>query len=133
MYIRIVSKRAGGVRARAGERVIDVDRSNRVLGNKHVMQAGADPRGERDRVIAANAVDLANDEAVNGPMSRALDEVAAIVDSGTPVAFQCWCWPLPCHAGNYQKAVERRLGRSLTPPDCQSPAQEPSMNQGALF
>lgn len=126
-YIRIVSKRKGGPQAHPGELVIDVDRSNRILGNQNPVSATV----SRAEAIKRNAHDLALDEARNGPMSKELDRIAALVDAGTPVALNCWCNPLACHAENYREGIERRLGRTLLPPEIFPKAESPS--QQALF
>lgn len=64
-----------------------VDRSNKVLGNRHVMKVKS--RMERDRVIEAHKVDLDADIARKGPMCQTMMAIAFdIVDGGDKVALQ---------------------------------------------
>lgn len=116
-YIRIVSKRKGGVKAQPGEMVIGINRySGGCLKNPIPL---ADPNNDkaRDRVLAEHQALLDADVAARGPMSEELDRIAEIVASGTPVAFECFCAPKKCHGENHRRYIELKLGRSLSPPD----------------
>ena len=66
--VRGVSKRRekGAVQLTLGETVIDCDRSNPVLGNRHVLRNHHDAQA-RAEVIAAHKRDLEADVARNGP------------------------------------------------------------------
>lgn len=131
-YVRIVSKRAGGTKAQPGERVIEVDRTHPVLGNRHRLENHRDDQ-ERARVIAQHAADEAADFASDGPMSRALRELATLVASGQPLALCCWCAPRPCHAETYRHRIAELLGHDVRPPEEQAlPAAIPP-EQGSLF
>ncbi len=103
--IRVVSKRAGGVKAAAGEVVIDADRKNPILGNRHVLSNHLDP-AERSKVINAHAsLDLTPDILAGGPIFKALHAIADRVQAGERIALACWCAPMPCHCDAYVKAV----------------------------
>lgn len=133
--IRIVSKRKGGTAATADEFVIDVDRSNPVLGNRHVLRNHRDSE-ERDRVIAANAADFAADVAAGGPMLAAVQEIADRLLQGQKIALRCWCEPEPCHARTYKAKAYELAGLSEYPSASDSSADvstERARTQGALF
>jgi hypothetical protein len=104
--IRVVSKRSGGVKAAAGEVIIDADRKNPILGNRHVLSDHRDPE-ERAKVIHAHAsLDLTPDILDGGPIFKALHAIAGRVQAGERIALACWCAPMPCHCDAYVKAVE---------------------------
>ena len=104
--VRVVSKRRGGVQAAPGEWIIDGDRKNPVLGNRHVLLNHCDA-DERERVIHDHLVlDLEPDIVSGGPIYRELQRVAEQVKSGRRVAFACWCAPMPCHCDRYVDVVE---------------------------
>lgn len=104
--VRVVSKRAGGVAPVPGELVIDGDRKNPVLGNRHVLSNHRDP-DERARVIRDHQVhDLEPDVLAGGPIYQELLRVAQMVSAGRQVAFACWCAPLPCHCDQYVEVVK---------------------------
>jgi N-terminal domain of anti-restriction factor ArdC len=74
--VRVVSKRRepGAALAAPGETVIDVDRANPVLGNRHYLR---DHRNDRQRaaVIAAHKRDFEADVVARGPMNCAIDGI----------------------------------------------------------
>lgn len=108
--IRIGSKRANSAgKPRPGESVIHVDRTNPVLGNRHVLRNHLDSV-ERAKVIAAYEQDLLADEAVSGPMTKAIARIADRVASGERVVLLCWCFPEhSCHAQHIENRVRRML------------------------
>jgi hypothetical protein len=107
--IRVVSKRRerGAIVAAADETVIDCDRSNPVLGNRHYLRDHNDDNA-RAKVIAANKRDFDADVARNGPMSKAIDDIVARVLKGERIALRCWCAPRPCHCNTYVAEIRRR-------------------------
>ena len=110
--IRVVSKRRepGAVLARQDELVIDGDRSNPRLGNRHVLPSGAHEDGAyRARVIEAYRLDFIADIARNGPMSQAVDEIVAHLRAGRNVALRCWCAPRDCHLDLIAQEARNRL------------------------
>lgn len=117
--IRIGSKRANSAgKPRPGESVIHVDRTNPVLGNRHVLRNHLDSV-ERAKVIAAYEQDLLADEAEpgGGPMTKAIARIADRVVSGERVVLLCWCHPEHrCHAQHIEDRVRRILALpSVTP------------------
>lgn len=119
-YVRIVSKRVGGVRPHPGEKVVPVDRTNPVLGNRSVP---ADERSaaSRARAVADFDAQLTEDLARQGPMSEEINVLAWLVAAGQALALECWCAePGPnsraCHAESIRAAIGRKLGRSVLPP-----------------
>ncbi|MGE4321594.1 MAG: DUF4326 domain-containing protein [Sphingobium sp.] len=107
--IRVVSKRKGGIAAAAHETLIDADRNNPLLGNRHILRNHRDAK-ERAQVIAAHGHDLAIDLANHGPIDRLLDQLAERVRSGEHIALACWCSPRPCHADRYAAIIAERAG-----------------------
>ena len=95
--VRLVSKRKGGIAADPSEVIIDVDRTNPVLGNRHILHDYRDDN-ERALVIAAYEADYRADFAAKGPMYRATESIARLIAEGKSVALRCWCAPRPCHA-----------------------------------
>ena len=112
--IRIVSKRKGGIGAAPGETVIDVDRANPVLGNKHVLK-NHNNAIERARIIAAYDADFKRDMAEHGPMSRACEDLARRLLNGEQLALSCWCAPRQCHAEIIRDNVFEFAGVSIPP------------------
>lgn len=106
--IRVVSKRCDGTHSEPGESIISIDRTNPILGNRHVMRKPNDAR-ERERVIVAHEKDLDADFARQGPMHQAITDIAERVGSGERVALACWCAPLPCHGDNIIKKIRLLL------------------------
>lgn len=104
--VRVISKRAGGVRADSDECVLDGDRKSPLLGNRHVLRDHRDA-DLRAKVIHAHLVqDLEPDILRGGPIYRELQRVAQLVSSGRRIAFACWCAPLPCHCDQYVEVVQ---------------------------
>ena len=133
-YIRIASKRKGGVRPQPGELVVVIDRGNPVLGNRHYL-ADHNDDAARDRCVDAYQRDLDEDASRRGPISKELRLLAEIVAGGTPLALVCWC-AVPyahrrCHGDCHKAFIERILGRKLDPPD--EPQVRLPTVQGTLF
>jgi hypothetical protein len=89
-YIRVVNVRGDeDFCPLPSEKLVMVDRSNPVLGNKHVMKVKS--RLERERVIEAYRKDIEADIAIDGPMSQALRSLARdIVDNKAKIGCGCW-------------------------------------------
>lgn len=103
--IRVVSKRATGIKASPHETIIDIDRSNPLLGNRHYLSDVNDTQ-QRARVVALHAHDVEVDELRNGPISALLKDHAKRVISGEQIAYRCWCAPWQCHGDNYIAKVK---------------------------
>lgn len=88
------------------ESVVVIDRTNLVLGNKHVLYKKSDLRA-REQVIAAYKKDLDADMSRDGPMSRELNELAARVRDGEKLCLSCWCQPSPCHGDLLVKVINQ--------------------------
>ena len=114
--VRVVSQRKGGIEAKPGETVVDVDRTHPVLGNRHVLQNHKDA-AERDRVIEAYAADLAADLMARGPMSREVEALGARVGRGEKLALRCWCAPRKCHGDLLANLVAKAGGVEVTVED----------------
>ena len=114
--IRIVSKRKGGASPLPGESIVDVDRSNPVLGNPHVLHDHRN-EDERARVIAAYAKDFREDVAAGGRMLGAVRELAQRLRNGERMALRCWCAPRPCHAEIIRGKVYELAGIDSTSVD----------------
>ena len=126
-YVRVVNVRGTeeDFRAAPGERVIIMDRSNRVMGNRHVMATQS--RLERERVIDAYQVDQEEDIKRKGPMWETMMAIAQdIVEKNYKVALQCFCAPAPCHLDQVATRIaamaqELRAEATSTP---QAPSNE---------
>lgn len=96
-YIRVVNVRGDeDFCPIPSEKLIMIDRTNPVLGNRHVMKAKS--RMERERVIEAFRKDIEADIAVDGPMSQALRDMAKdIVENNAKIGCGCWCAGAACH------------------------------------
>ena len=90
-----------------GETVIRIDRADPILGNPFRRDRRLD-LNERKRVLALHAQHVHSDLQVKGPISRALDRLAAKVAEGETVALQCWCAPLPCHGDLLAELINRK-------------------------
>lgn len=118
--IRIVSKRKGGLQAAPDEAIIDVDRSNPVLGNPHILRDHRDMQ-ERLRVIAAYERDLDRDLAERGPKTREIEKIADRLRRGEKIALRCWCAEpptrpqRPCHGDRIRLEVLRLCADPSTP------------------
>lgn len=133
--IRIGNKRAGArEKPKADEIVIDADRNNPVLGNRHILKNHLDDT-ERHQVIEAYRKDYEADWNRAGPMRKATEELADMVREGKKVILMCWCSgaPLnkPCHADIIKDRVaelvenrtERRIDNARDPAPETIPAQ----------
>lgn len=112
--IRLGSKRARSAgKPTNDELVISVDRANPILGNRHYLRDHLDSK-ERERVVAAYERDLIADEKAHGPMTRAIEDIAATVLAGENVICMCWCYPefRPCHGEHIVRRVERIVKNS---------------------
>ena len=107
--IRVCNKRKGAAaKPLPGEVVVDIDRSNPVLGNQHVLKDHRDDQ-QRASVIVAFEKDLAADCARGGPMSKAIEEITGRVIAGDHIALNCWCEPKPCHGHAIVRKVQERV------------------------
>lgn len=115
--IRVVSKRAGGLKAAPEETVIPCDRRNPVLGNRHILHDHRNPV-ERAQVIAAYDVDLEADFKNKGPMWACCVSIAARVRCGEKIALECWCAAaegrkfIPCHGHSLQGKIEAMIAET---------------------
>lgn len=114
---RVVSKRAGGLAAAPDETIVSIDRTNPVLGNRHILHDHSDPI-ERARVIAAHRCDVEQDLARGGPVDRELAALTQRVLAGERLALACWCKmkraPRACHGDLYVAEIERRVKAALS-------------------
>lgn len=99
--LRIGNKRTNcGNKPTTGETFIQGDRTNPVLGNKHVLHNHRN-RQERAQVIEAYRLDFEKDWQTNGPMRRETETIAARHAAGENIILMCWCSGTPenypCH------------------------------------
>ena len=108
--LRVTSKRAGGLQSRSNEIVVPVDRTNPLLGNRHILRNHKD-RIERDKVIALYTKDLVEDFARKGSKYHACLRIAKHLKQGNNIALQCWCATpadkpfIPCHGHILEKEI----------------------------
>lgn len=104
-YVRVVSKRKGGVMAEPGETVIHGDRKNPVFGNRHILHDWQNI-DERRAVINRHKVeDYWPDVLSKGPIYQEMQRIAENVKRGDCVAIACWCAPLPCHCDHIADGI----------------------------
>lgn len=107
--IRVTNKRKGSRHIPSpGDYIVNIDRRNFILGNRHILERGAGAEG-RAKVIEAFRKDLEADRLVYGPMSQELRRLAAFVRGGANVALDCWCAPLPCHGDVIKEEIQRLI------------------------
>ena len=112
-FPRILNKRKGSPPALPGETVIDIDRTNPVLGNRHVL-IDANNKIQRRDVIDLFTEYLQRDLRIQGPMHQSILDIAARVTKGERIALRCWCAPKPCHGDVILACVARAAG--IEPP-----------------
>jgi len=83
---------------------IVIDRTNPILGNKHILYRKND-YAERMRVIKLHQRDVDDDLARGGPISVELHALAERVRQGERLCLACWCSPSPCHGDTYRKKI----------------------------
>lgn len=114
--ISVTSKRWNGTQPEKGDIVIDISRTNPLLGNPYPMRDKS--LDERNRVIEANDKRVDLDLASNGPISKELQRIAQLVIDGNSIALSCWCAPCLCHGDRYKleimKIVEKMSPTSPT-------------------
>lgn len=107
--IRVTNKRKGSRHIPSpGEYIVNIDRRNLILGNRHILPKKHTPE-DRRTVIEAYRVDLEADKLAKGPISQELRRIAAFVRCGANVALDCWCAPLPCHGDVIKEEIERLI------------------------
>jgi Domain of unknown function (DUF4326) len=99
--IRLGNKRSGGAaKPQPGETIIDIDRTNPVLGNPYILKDHRDD-ARRAQVIALFDEKYQRDIARQGPMAVATEELAEQVRKGGRLILMCWCagapFNKPCH------------------------------------
>lgn len=110
--IRVVSKRQGGTRAEPDETVIDGDRSNPVLGNRHHLQDWKDAQARHEVIERYRLEDFEPDVLSGGPIYQQMQAIAQRVCEGEHIAIACWCKPLPCHLDPVAEGIEK-LARGI--------------------
>lgn len=113
--IRVTSKRPySGAKPGEEEAVIDVDRTNTVLGNPFVLYDVNDDKA-RYRVIDQYREKLFSDLKSNGPMAQEVKALSERLMHGEDICLNCWCEPKPCHAEVIaDAAIERAYRMSMS-------------------
>lgn len=112
-YVRVINQRADmmpDAQPEPDEVVLKVDRSNPVLGNRHILKNKLN-HVERTRVIAAYRRDLERDIEKDGPMSREIEAIATRVVQGEKICMACWCAPMDCHGDVIAEKVNQAVAR----------------------
>lgn len=111
-HIAIGNKRKGGTAFPKDYIIIDVDRKNKILGNKYVLKNYLDDE-ERAQVINSYKIDYEIDWEENGPMKQESLKIARLVYKGKNVVLNCWCAGpptfKPCHAEIIKDKIEEFL------------------------
>lgn len=103
--IRVVSKRQGGTRPEPDETVIDGDRKNPVLGNRHHLHDWKDAQARETVIRQHRAEDYEPDVLAGGPIYQQMQDLAQRVRDGESIALACWCKPLPCHLDHVAEGI----------------------------
>jgi hypothetical protein len=128
--IRLGNKRKDSPhKPKPGEVVIDIDRVNPVLGNRHILHNHRDPK-ERAQVIADHKVDFQKDMEKKGPMYDALQNIAKQLEEGKNIILMCWCHDRPCHGNTYIEKIYDMIKERN--PDFVKPSK-PKPPQQSLF
>lgn len=110
--VRVVSKRKGMFQKTGNEVVVDVDRTNKVLGNPFILKNRYDDT-ERKDVIQKYRELIESDMAIYGPKFDAILRLTNIVISGNNLVLRCWCKELsrevPCHGDIIKEKIEEIL------------------------
>lgn len=110
MCVRVVSKRKGMFRKRDNEIVVDIDRTNKVLGNPFILKNRYDI-SERNSVILQYRELIESDIDISGPKFDAILDLTNIVLSGKNLALRCWCKEndkeVPCHGDIIKEKIEQ--------------------------
>lgn len=100
-----------------GERVITIDRTHSVLGNHDFVLKDHRDRKARDLIIVQYREKVKLDCDCQGQIHISLLRILALILSGVPIAFDCWCTPERCHGEVLREELSRMAGRCLLPPD----------------
>lgn len=107
--IRVTNKRKGSRHIpQPGDYIVNIDRRNFILGNRHILPRVHTPE-DRRMVIEAYRVDLEADKLANGPMIQELGRIANFVRCGANIALDCWCAPLQCHGDVLKEEIEKLI------------------------
>ena len=111
--VRLGNKRSGAAaKPLPGDTVINIDRTNPVLGNPYVLQNHRDDK-RRTEVIQLYKIKYEADIAQHGPMAIATEAIARKVRSGQSIILMCWCsgapYNKPCHGDLIKAQIERLL------------------------
>lgn len=111
--ITVVSKRWSGTQPGKDDIVIDISRTNPLLGNPFPMRDKS--LQERERVIAENNARVDKDLATQGPIFKEFNRIAEIaIKTGQNIALSCWCAPYACHGDRYKKEIDRVIAENLS-------------------
>lgn len=108
-YIRVLSKRDKNVELPEDLLVIDIDRTNPLLGNPFPMK-NKDDDEERTRVIQQFEEHFNRQMSIDGLVRKLIMDLVQTYVSGKPIGLRCWCHPKPCHGDVIKNTIER-LGK----------------------
>lgn len=111
--IRLLNKRNKTVVYPDDLMVIDIDRSNPVLGNPVYLEDKDDDL-ERESVITQYRKHFNDEFAKNGELVKQIYQLVELVRSGKKIALQCWCHPKPCHGNVIVEKINSLIGESMT-------------------
>ena len=115
--IRVASKRKGTFQKRDNEVVVNIDRTNRILGNPFILRNRYDTT-ERNLVIQKYRDLIDSDIAVYGPKFDAILELTNVVLSGKNLALLCWCKEpdrdVACHGDIIKEKIEEIIAMLRT-------------------
>jgi len=113
--VRLGNKRQNSaLKPRPGETVIDIDRTNPILGNPFILK---DHRNDAQRaeVISRYEDKFRADISRHGPMAQATEKLAERVKRGENLILMCWCAPRPCHGHSLMKRIAELVEQKPEP------------------
>jgi len=111
--VRLGNKRAGAAaKPGPGETIVDIDRTNPVLGNPYVLKNHRDD-ARRAQVIALYKAKYDADIARHGPMAIATGQLAEKVHNGENLILMCWCAGAPLNKPFHGDLIIAQINRLI--------------------
>lgn len=112
-YIRLISKRDKNLSLPKDTIVVDIDRTNPILGNPFVLSDSQDD-DERQYVIDSYRDYFNTEFNKDGKLTQAVYSLVDIVKQGGKLALRCWCHPMPCHGSIIIDKINTLLGSKMS-------------------
>lgn len=110
-YITVLSKRDKNIEYPPNLLIVDVDRTNPILGNPYVMK-DKNSESERQKVISDFRTYFNEQMNKDSLVRRSVLDLVSMHKSGRPIGLRCWCAPNACHADVIKEAIESLAGNN---------------------